>query len=144
RQDGDAPLLEPLRPKAAFDSKPVRVGRASDYHVALFAQRLSFLTLAERVIEYNEVGPVHLALPVAHLGHETIGDIAFLLVLDAIAHFVTLLRHLPGDVANEPAERDKEKLALVADHGVPFTTAGFCIRRRNFTQLRHFSEVVAP
>jgi hypothetical protein len=96
--------------------EPVRIRRASDYHVALRSQRLSLLALPERVVEHNDVGPLHLALPVVHFRHETVGDVALLLVLDAIAHFVAFLGHLPGDIADEPGNRNEKKLALVAVH----------------------------
>ena len=87
-----------------------------DYHIALRVQRLSLLALGECVVEHDHVGPVHLMLPVAHFRDETVGDVAFLLVLDAIAYFVAFCGHLPGDVADEPGNRNEKKFALVAIH----------------------------
>src|SRR5262249_21822189 len=114
--DVDTLLLKFLLPEGAIVLESVRVRRASDHELALCAQRLSLVALAERVVEHNDVGPVHLALPVAHFLHETVGDITPLLILDAIPHFVTFLGHLPGDVADETRNRNEKKLTFVAVH----------------------------
>ena len=75
------------------------------------------LALAERVVEDDDVRPVDFLLPVAHLGHEAVGDVALFLILDEVADLVALLRHLPGDVADESGDGYEKKLALVAVHG---------------------------
>src|SRR5262249_52902947 len=108
--------------------EPVRVWRASDYSIALRAQRLSFLALTERVVEHDDVGPRHFALPVAHFRHETVSDVALLLVLNAIADFVAFLRHLPCDIADQPCNRNETKLALVTVHWARSGKAGLCMR----------------
>src|SRR5262249_17531794 len=112
----DALFLELLLAEGAIVLKPVGVWRASNYYIAFRPQRLSFLALAECVVEHDHVGPIHLTLPVARFWHETVGNVALLLVLNAIAHFVAFLRHLPGDVTDEPADRNEKKLAFIAVH----------------------------
>src|SRR4029077_18108361 len=68
----DALLLELLLTEGAIILEPVRVRRASYYELALRAQRVSLLALAERVVEHDDVGPVHFAHPIAHFRHETV------------------------------------------------------------------------
>ena len=114
--DVDAFLFELLLTEGPIVLEPVRIRRASNYRIALRAQRLSLLALAECVVEHHDIGPLHFALPVAHFRHETVGDIALLLVLDTISDIVPFLGYLPGDVADEPGKRNEKKLALVTVH----------------------------
>ena len=93
--------------------QPVGIGRPANHFLSLFAERLGFFALAERVIENDDVRPVDVFLPILRLGHESVGDVAFLLVPDEVADFVSLFGNLPGNVADEPRERNEQKILLL-------------------------------
>ena len=71
-----------------------------------------FGALAERVVENDDVGPVDVFLPIVGLGDEAVGDVALFFVADVIADFVAFFEDLPGDVADESGQRDKQKVLL--------------------------------
>ena len=73
---------------------------------------MGFLSLSESVIEDDDVGPVGVLLGVFGFGHEAVGNVGFFLVFDVVADLVAFLGDLPGDVADQSAERVEEKLFL--------------------------------
>jgi len=113
RDDVHAGLFQFFLAKGAVVFELVAVGRAADYQFSLCPQCLSLFALAQGVVEYDDVRPVLVLFLVLGLRDEAVGDIAFLLVGDEIMDFVTLLRYLPGDVADQAGQGYKQKILLV-------------------------------
>ena len=119
-------------PKERSSSRRSVYGVPPTTGLPLRAQRLRLLALAERVVEDDDVRPVDFLLPVVDLGHEAVGDVALLLVLDEVADLVAFLHDLPGDVADEAGDRDEEELALLLHEGrgILFAARRLAGRRR--------------
>ena len=79
----------------------------------MLAQRLRFFALAERVVEDDDVRPIYVFFPVLRFGDEAVGDIALFLVADEVADFVAFFGNLPGDVADQSGERNKQEIFLI-------------------------------
>jgi hypothetical protein len=120
RQDVDARLSELFLAEGTIVLQAVRIRRAAHDKLALAAQGLRLRALTKRVVEYNDVRPRDLALPIVDLGHEAVGDIAFLGVLDEILDRVTLFGDLPGMI--NPDSDTKRKLRLSSFMDRPMAT----------------------
>ena len=118
----DAGFFEFFLAEGAIVLEAIRIGCAADHFFALLAQRLRLLALAERVVEDDDVGPVDVLLPILRFGHESVRDVAFLLVPDKVADLVALFGNLPGNVADESRERNKQKILLL-HHTLPWDFA---------------------
>ncbi len=66
--------LQLLLPECAVVLEPVRVRGPADDRLAPLPKRHGLLALSERVVEDDDVGPVHVAFPVVDLGDEAVGD----------------------------------------------------------------------
>ena len=107
-----ARFLQLFLPERAVIFQAVGVRRSANYFFARFAKRLRFFTLTERVVENHNVRPIDVLLPILRLGHKTVGNVALLFVADEVADFVPFFGHLPGNVADQPGERYKQKILL--------------------------------
>jgi 3-oxoacyl-[acyl-carrier protein] reductase len=110
--DVDAGFLQLFLAEGAIILQRIALGGAADDFLSLGAQGLCFLSLAERVIEDDDVGPFGVLLGVLGFCHEAIGNIGFLLISYVVPDFVAFLGDLPGDVADQSAEGLEEKLFL--------------------------------
>ena len=131
--DVDAGFLQLFLSEGAVVLQRVAVGGAADDFLSLGAQGLGFLSLSERVIEDDDVGPVGVLLGVFGFGHEAVGNVGFFLVFDVVADFVAFLGDLPGDVADQSAERVEEKLFLFHG-GLDAGSPGRKRRRQNYAE----------
>lgn len=100
--------------------KAVCVGCATNDVLARLPQFLGFLTLAQDVVEHDDIRPVNMTFPVLHFLDEAIGNRPLRLCLDKITDFVAFLPDHPGDVANQSADGNEQKILCNNGH-VQFT-----------------------
>lgn len=74
---------------------------------------LGFGSLAECVVEDDDVCPFRVAFPILGFEDEAGGDVALFFGFDVVANVVALLENLPGDITDKTGERDEEKFAFV-------------------------------
>src|SRR4029077_18959099 len=99
---------------------------AADYGFSGGAEGLRFSTLAEGVVEDDDVGPLAIFFVAAGFGDKAVGDVAFFFVFDVIADFVAFLDYLPGDVADQAGKGNEKKFIFVHERGrVPPGKNGF-------------------
>jgi hypothetical protein len=113
RNNIHARLLQLFLAKRSVVLQPVRIRRAANHFLALLAQRLRFFALAKRVVENNDIRPIHVLFPILRLRHEPIRDVALLLVADEVAHLMALFRHLPRNIADQSRERHEQKILFL-------------------------------
>ena len=113
RNDRDAGLFQLLLAERAIVFELIGVRGSPDYQLARLPQLVRLGTLAQHVVEHDDVGPGHLAHPVVGLGHEAVADLLLLLRLDEELRLVAFFDNLPGDVRDQPVERDEEEFLLV-------------------------------
>ena len=100
-------FFEFFLPERAVVLQAIGIRRSADYLLTLLAECLRLFTLAQRVVENEDVRPVDIFLPVFGLGDKAVADVALLLIADEVANFVTFFGNLPGNVADESSQRYK-------------------------------------
>jgi len=101
RDDRDAVALEFLLAESAVVFEPVRVRRSADDILAGISQCFGLGTLAEDVVEDDDIRPVDMRFPVVDLRYETVADCALRFVFYVITDLVAFLDDLPGYVADQ-------------------------------------------
>ncbi len=123
--DVDAGFFQFFLAEGAIVFEIVGVRRAANDGLAGRAQRLRFRALAESVVKDDNVGPLRVFFPVFGFGDKTVRDVAFFFVVDVIADVVAFFEDLPGDIADEAAERGEEKFLFVHERNAPSERRGF-------------------
>ena len=95
-------------PKRAIVFEAIGILGAADNRLTGGAQSFGFGTLAERVVEDDDVGPFGVALPILGFRNEAVGDVALFFSFDVVTDVVTFLECDLPEAAMSPMRPERE------------------------------------
>src|SRR5207249_11632066 len=87
--------------------------RAAHDEFAGLPELMRFGALTEHVVEDDHVRPWHVRHPIVGFWNEAVGDLTLARGLAEQLHFVAFFDDLPGDIGDQPVERDEEEFLFV-------------------------------